>query len=45
MVCFRDPKLRSLTYVPVADGPTLYITSSMQGSRNGAIMAVAWVRR
>lgn len=43
VVAFRDPELRSLTYVPSADGcEGLYVTPTLQGSRGGAVMAVAW---
>ena len=43
VVAFRDPKLRQLTYVPCADGNEgLYVTPTLQGSRGGAVMAVAW---
>ena len=43
VVAFRDPELRRLTYVPTADGcEGLYVTPTLQGSRGGAVMAVAW---
>jgi len=43
VVCFREPRLRRLTYVPSADGcEGLYVTPTLQGSRSGATMAVAW---
>ncbi|CAK9013463.1 unnamed protein product [Durusdinium trenchii] len=43
VVCFRDPELRRLTYVPVTDGcEGLYVTPTMQGARGGAIIAQAW---
>lgn len=43
VVCFRDPKLRQLSYVPSVEGcEGLYITTTLQGSRSGAIIAQAW---
>jgi len=42
VVAFRTNELRAMTYVPVLDGSALYVTSTMQGSRSGAIMAAAW---
>ena len=43
MVCFRDPALRRLTYVPSVDGcEGLYVTPTLQGSRPGGIVAQAW---
>lgn len=41
--CFRDTKLRQLTYVPSTEGcEGLYVTPTLQGSRSGATMAAAW---
>mmetsp|Transcript_49385 Transcript_49385/g.105089 ORF Transcript_49385/g.105089 Transcript_49385/m.105089 type:complete len:576 (-) Transcript_49385:155-1882(-) len=43
VVVFANKALRRLTYVPVCDGcEGLYVTSSMQGARGGAIIAQAW---
>jgi len=43
VVTFRDAALRRLTYVPVTDGAEgLYITSTLQGARGGAVIAQAW---
>lgn len=42
VVAFRNPELRRLSYVPVMDGLTLYITPTIQGARGGAVMAQAW---
>ena len=43
-VCaFREPALRRATIFPSADGcEGLYVTPTLQGSRSGATMAVAW---
>jgi len=43
VVAFRDAALRRLTYVPVTDGcEGLYVTSTLQGSRGGGVIAQAW---
>lgn len=43
VVCFRDPALRQLTYVPSVDGcEGLYVTPTLQGSRPGGVVAQAW---
>jgi sphinganine-1-phosphate aldolase len=43
VVAFRDPAMRAATLVPSADGcEGLYVTPTLQGSRSGATMAVAW---
>jgi len=42
VVAFRSPELRRLSYIPVSDGLTLYITPTLQGARGGATMATAW---
>jgi len=43
VVTFRDRALRQLTYVPVTDGcEGLYVTSTLQGARGGAVIAQAW---
>ena len=43
VVCFHEPELRGLTYVPVTDGcEGLYVTPTMQGARGGAVIAQAW---
>ena len=43
VVCFRDPALRRLTYVPSVDGcEGLYVTPTLQGSRAGGVIAQAW---
>lgn len=42
VVAFRDNELRRLSYVPVMDGLTLYVTPTLQGARGGAVMAQAW---
>lgn len=43
VVAFRDPEMRQATYVPSCDGcEGLYVTPTIQGSRNGANVAVAW---
>ena len=40
---FRDPAQRAATYVPSSEGcEGLYVTPTLQGSRSGANMAVAW---
>jgi len=43
VVGFRDPALRRLTYVPSMDGcEGLYVTTTLQGSRPGGVVAQAW---
>ena len=42
VVAFRNNALRRLTYFPITDGPTLYVTPTLQGARSGATMASAW---
>jgi len=42
VVAFRNAALRSLSWFPITDGPTLYVTPTLQGARSGAIMAQAW---
>jgi len=43
VIAFADQELRRLTYVPVTDGcEGLYVTSTLQGSRGGAVIAQAW---
>lgn len=43
VVAFRDNAIRQATYTPVLDwSGGFYVTPTMQGSRNGAIIAAAW---
>ena len=42
VIAFRTPELRRKAYFPVLDGPTLYITPTLQGARGGAQIASAW---
>ena len=43
VVAFRDNAIRQCTYTPVLDwSGGFYVTPTMQGSRNGAIIAAAW---
>eukprot|EP00747_Dinoflagellata_sp_TGD_P017652 gnl/TRDRNA2_/TRDRNA2_125961_c0_seq1.p1 gnl/TRDRNA2_/TRDRNA2_125961_c0~~gnl/TRDRNA2_/TRDRNA2_125961_c0_seq1.p1 ORF type:complete len:541 (-),score=80.59 gnl/TRDRNA2_/TRDRNA2_125961_c0_seq1:43-1665(-) len=42
VLAFRDADLRRLSYYPVLDGMTLYITPTLQGARSGATVAAAW---
>ena len=42
VVAFRNNALRRSTYFPITDGPTLYVTPTLQGARSGATMAAAW---
>jgi len=43
VVAFRDNTIRQCSYTPVLDwSGGFYVTPTMQGSRNGAIIASAW---
>ncbi len=43
VVAFRDNAIRQCSYTPVLDwSGGFYVTPTMQGSRNGAIIASAW---
>lgn len=42
VICFASNELRRHSLFPVADGLTLYVTPTLQGSRAGATMAAAW---
>jgi len=43
VVAFRDPALRRATYMPSTDGcEGLYVTTTLQGSRPGGVVAQAW---
>eukprot|EP00929_Paragymnodinium_shiwhaense_P001431 TRINITY_DN101670_c0_g1_i1.p1 TRINITY_DN101670_c0_g1~~TRINITY_DN101670_c0_g1_i1.p1 ORF type:complete len:548 (-),score=90.01 TRINITY_DN101670_c0_g1_i1:101-1744(-) len=42
VIAFCNEDLRRKAYFPVVDGPTLYVTPTLQGARGGAQIATGW---